>query len=121
MAKKTSVAIPTVLEFLKRNYGSEFTKAQIIAETKLSLPAVTASVNYLREHEYVTERVETYEEQPATETRKAKVKTIRYETLTEAGLAFDYDAYLAERLAKEAEHLAALKAAKAAEKAAKNA
>lgn len=116
MAKKTSVAIPTVLEFLKRNFGSEFTKAQIIAETKLSLPAVTASINYLREHEYVNERVETYVEQPATETRKEKVKTIRYETLTEAGLAFDYDAYCEERARKEAANFEAFKKAKAEER-----
>ena len=38
---------------------------------------------------YVSERVEEIEVEPATETRKAKMKTIRYETLTELGLAYD--------------------------------
>lgn len=114
--KKTSVAIPTVLEFLRQNYGLEVTKAEIVEKTKLSLPAVTASINYLRAHEYVNERVESYEEQPATETRKAKIKTVRYETLTEAGLAFDYDAYCVEAERKAAEAFAAFRAAKAAEK-----
>lgn len=116
MAKKTSVAIPTVLEYLRQNYGLEATKNTIVEATKLSLPAVTASINYLRAHGYVTERVETFEEQPATETRKAKVKTVRYETLTESGLAFDYDAYCEEAERKAVEAFAAFKAAKAAEK-----
>lgn len=116
MAKKTSVAIPTVLEFLRQNYGLEVTKSKIVEETKLSLAAVTASINYLRERGYVSERVESYEEQPATETRKAKIKTVRYETMTESGLAFDYDAYCEERAIKEAENFAAFKAARAAAK-----
>lgn len=110
--KETSVAIPTVLEYLRQNYGLEKTKTDIIEATHLSLPAVTASVNYLRAHGYVSERVETFEEQSATETRKAKIKTIRYETLTEAGLAFDYDAHREEMAKKQTEAFEAFKASK---------
>lgn len=111
--KETSVAIPTTLEYLRKNYGLEVTKSEIVEATKLSLPAVTASINYLRTHGYVTERVETFEESPATETRKAKIKTVRYETLTEAGLAFDYDQYRQEALQKQAEAFEAFKQSRA--------
>ena len=79
----------TVLEFLKRNYGKEFTKNEIAEKLKLSLPAVTGSINGLRNKGYVEERIEEVEVEPATETRKAKIKTTRYEKLTEAGLSYD--------------------------------
>ena len=58
--------------------------------------------------------LEEVEVEPATETRKAKIKVVRHETLTEAGLAYDPVAEAEERAAaKEAE-----KARRAAEKAA---
>ena len=59
--------------------------------------------------EHQTEEIEV---EPATETRKAKVKTIRYEMLTEAGLAYD-------PVAEEAAKQAAKEAAKAEKEAAK--
>ena len=99
-----------VLNFLKSHYGSEFTKQDIAAALNISLPAVTGTINGLIRRgrnagvDYITERVEEVEVEPATETRKAKMKTIRYETLTEAGLAYDP---VAEEAAKAAAKAAA--------------
>ena len=104
-----------VLNYLKKNYGKEFTKQEISTALGISLPAVTGSVNGLVKKNYVSERLEEVEVEPATETRKAKIKVIRYETLTEAGLAYDP---VAEEAEKQAEKEAA-KAARAAAKAAK--
>lgn len=101
-----------VLNYLKKTYGTEHTKQQIVDELGISLPAVTGTINSLVKKGYVTERVEEIEVEPATETRKAKVKTIRYETLTEAGLAYD-------PVAEEAAKQAAKEAAKAEKEAAK--
>ena len=102
-----------VLNFLKKNYGTEFTKNEIAEALSISVPAVTGSVNGLVKKEYAVERVEEVEVEPATETRKAKIKSVRHVQLTEAGLAYDP---VAEEEAKAAEK-AAKKAAKAAEKA----
>jgi hypothetical protein len=109
-----------VLNFLKKNFGKEFTKDEIAQALGISVPAVTGSINGLVNKgkktgiPLVTERLEDVEVEPATETRKAKVKTIRHETLTEAGLAYDP---IAEEEAKAAAK-AAEKERKAAEKAA---
>lgn len=103
-----------VLNYLKNNYGKEFTKQEIVEALNISLPAVTGSINSLVKKGYVTERLEEVEVEPATETKKAKIKVVRHETLTEAGLTYDP---IAEEAAKAAEKEAA-KAAKAAAKAA---
>lgn len=103
-----------VLNYLKNNYGKEFTKQEIVEALNISLPAVTGSINSLVKKGYVTERLEEVEVEPATETKKAKIKVVRHETLTEAGLTYDP---VAEEAAKAAEKEAA-KAAKAAAKAA---
>ena len=109
-----------VFNYLRENYGRELTKQEIAEALGISLPAVTGSINGLIRKgktngvEYITERVEVIEVEPATETRRAKTREQRYETLTEAGLAYDPIAEEAAKLAaKEAE-----KAAKAAAKAA---
>lgn len=102
------------LNFLKKNFGKEFTKQEIAEALNISIPAVTGSINGLVKKGYVTERLEEVEVEPATDTRKAKVKTIRHETLTEAGLAYDP---VAEEEAKQAAK-AAEKERKAAERAA---
>ena len=103
-----------VLNFMKKNFGQEFTKQDIAEALGISVPAVTGSINGLVKRGYVTERMEEIEVEPATETRKAKMKTIRHETLTEAGLAYDP---VAEEEAKQAAK-AAEKERKAAERAA---
>ena len=102
-----------VLNFLKKNFGTEFTKTDIAEALGISVPAVTGSVNGLVKNGYAVERIEEVEVEPATETRKAKIKSVRHVQLTEAGLAYDP---VAEEEAKAAEK-AAKKAAKAAEKA----
>lgn len=103
----------SVLNFLKKNYGKEFSKQQIAQELKISLPAVTGSMNNLVKKGYVVNtRTEEIELVPATETRKAKIQKIVYHTLTEEGLAYD-------PVAEEAEKLAAKEAAKLAKAAAK--
>jgi len=103
-----------VLNYLKKNFGKEFTKQEIAEALGISIPAVTGSINGLVKKSYVTERLEEVEVEPATDTRKAKVKTVRHETLTEAGLAYDP---VAEEEAKQAAK-AAEKERKAAERAA---
>lgn len=103
-----------VLNFLKKNFGREFTKNEIAETLGISVPAVTGSINGLVKKGYVTERLEEKTVEEATDTRKAKVKTIRHETLTEAGLAYDP---VAEEEAKQAAK-AAEKERKAAERAA---
>ena len=96
-----------VLNYMKAHYGEELTKQDIVEALGISLPAVTGSINGLVKRGFVTERIEEIEVEPATDTRKAKIKTVRHETLTEAGLAYD-------PVAEEAEKLAAKEAAKAA-------
>lgn len=104
-----------VLNFLKENYGKEFSKQEIADALGISLSAVIGSINPLEKKEYtVTTREEVVELEPATETRKAKTKTVKYHTLTEAGLSYDP---IAEEAAKAAAKQAE-KERKAAEKAA---
>ena len=104
-----------VLNYLKKNYGSEFTKAQIAEALGISIPAVTGSLNGLIKKGYAaTTRTEEVVVTEATETRKAQTKNILYHTLTEAGLSYDP---VAEEAEKEAAREAA-KAARAAERAA---
>lgn len=113
-----------ILNFLKKNFGKEFTKQEIVAELGVSLPAVTGSINGLIKKgknagvDYVTTRTEEIEVEPATETRKAKMKTISYHTLTEAGLAYDPVAEEAVKQAAKEAAKAEREAAKAAKKAA---
>ena len=109
-----------VLNFMKKHFGQEFTKNEIAEALGISVPAVTGSINGLIRKgktagvDYIVERMEEKEIEPATDTRKAKIKTIRYEKLTEAGLAYDP---VAEEEAKAAAK-AAEKERKAAERAA---
>ena len=109
-----------VLNFLKEHYGQEFSKQQLADALGISIRAVTGTINALSRPEKgycVVSRIETVEEAPETETRKAKVKEVKYHMLTEKGLAYDPIKEEQEKqAAKEAE-----KARKAAEKAAKKA
>jgi len=107
-----------VLNFLKEHYGNEYSKKEIADALGISLSAVTGSVTPLETKGYArTSREETIELEPATETRKAKTKVVKYHTLTEAGLSYDP---IAEEAAKAAKKQAE-KERKAAEKAAKEA
>ena len=82
-----------VLAFLKQNFGTEFTKAEIAEALGVSVPTVTGAINGLVKKELVDTRSEEVEVEPATETRKAKIREVKHHTLNEAGLAFDPVAY----------------------------
>ena len=111
-----------VLNFLKENYGKEFSKQEVADALGISLSAVIGSINPLEKKGYskVT-REEVIELEPATETRKAKTKTVKYHTLTEEGLAYDPIAEEAEKAAAKQAEKEAKAAARAAAKAAKEA
>ena len=112
-----------VLNFLKENYGKEFSKQEIADALNISLSAVIGSINPLEKKGYSKiVREEVVELEAATETRKAKTKTVKYHTLTEEGLAYDPIAEEAEKAAakqaekeRKAAERAAAKAAKEAE------
>ncbi len=102
-----------VLNFLKEHYGNEYSKQEIADALGISLSSVIGSINPLEKKGYTkTTREEVIELEAATETRKAKTKTVKYHTLTEAGLAYDPVAEEAAKAAAKAEE----KARKAAEK-----
>ena len=111
-----------VLNFLKEHYGNEYSKQEIADALGISLSAVIGSVNPLEKNGYTKiTREEVIELAPATETRKAKTKTVKYHTLTEAGLTYDPIAEEAAKAAAKAAEKEAKKAAKEAAKAAKEA
>ena len=111
-----------VLNFLKEHYGNEYSKKEIADALGISLSAVIGSINPLEKKGYTTiTREETVELEPATETRKAKTKVVKYHTLTEAGLAYDPVAEEAEKAAAKQAEKERKAAEKAAAKAAKEA
>ncbi len=111
-----------VLNYMKEHYGEELTKAQIKNALGITIPAITGSMNSLIKKGYaVTTRTEVVEDEPATETRKAKTHNVLYHTLTEAGLAYDPVAEEAEKAAKKQAEKEARAAERAAKKAAKEA
>ena len=111
-----------VLNFMKEKYGTELTKKEISEALGVSMAAVTGSMNGLIKNGYaVTTRTEVVEDEPATETRKAKTHNVLYHTLTEAGLAYDPVAEEAEKAAAKQAEKERKAAEKAAAKAAKEA
>ena len=111
-----------VLNFLKEHYGSEYSKQEIADALGISLSAVIGSINPLEKNKYTKiTREETVELEPATETRKAKTKVVKYHTLTEEGLAYDPIAEEAEKAAAKQAEKERKAAEKAAAKAAKEA
>jgi predicted DNA-binding protein YlxM (UPF0122 family) len=111
-----------VLNFLKEHYGNEYSKQEIADALGISLSAVIGSINPLEKKKITTiTREETVELEPATETRKAKTKVVKYHTLTEAGLTYDPVAEEAAKLAEKQAEKERKAAEKAAAKAAKEA
>ena len=111
-----------VLNFLKEHYGNEYNKQEIANALGISLSAVIGSINPLEKKGYTKiTREETVELEPATETRKAKTKVVKYHTLTEAGLTYDPIAEEQAKLAKKQAEKERKAAEKAAAKAAKEA
>ena len=112
MATVNSIA---VFNYLKTNYGREFSKQEIADALNIPLASVTGAINaYSKKNLVVVTREEVIELEPATETRKAKTKTVKYHTLAEAGLSYDP----VEEDARKAAEKEAAKAARAAERAA---
>lgn len=113
-----SINSERVLNFLKDHYGQEFSKQEIADALGVSLSAVIGSINALEKKGYTsTSREETVELEAATETKKAKIKTVKYHTLTESGLTYDPVAEAAAKLAEKQaaqEEKKRLKAEKAA-------
>jgi Mn-dependent DtxR family transcriptional regulator len=111
-----------VLNFLKEHYGNEYSKKEISEALGISLSAVIGSINPLEKKGYTkTTRTEVVELEPATETRKAKTKEVKYHTLTEAGLTYDPVAEEQAKLAAKQAEKERKAAEKAAAKAAKEA
>ena len=111
-----------VLNFLKENFGKEFSKQEIADALGISLSAVIGSINPLEKKGYskIT-REETITLEEATETRKAKTKVVKYHTLTDEGLVYDPVKEVAEKAAAKQAEKEAKAAARAAAKAAKEA
>lgn len=111
-----------VLNFLKEHYGQEYSKQEIADNLGISLSAVIGSINPLEKNKYThITREEVIELEPATETRKAKTKTVKYHTLTEAGLTYDPVAEEQAKVAAKQAEKERRAAEKAAAKAAKEA
>ena len=117
-----SVNSELVLNYLKNNYGKEFSKQELVDALGISLPSVTGTMNALIKKGYAkTTREETVELVPATETRKAQTKVVKYHTLTDEGLVYDPVKEEAEKAAAKQAEKEAKAAARAAAKAAKEA
>ena len=106
-------ASKTVFNFLKKRYGKEFTKHQIVEAVDVTMAAVNGSVNWLVKKGYANERIEVipgkYEGQKNTE--------IRFISITEAGTKYDPDEEERRKAQERAEAAAARKKARAEEKA----
>ena len=114
MATTNSIA---VFNYFKSNYGSEFSKQEVSEALNIPLASVTGAVNaYAKKGLISVTREETIVLEPATETRKAKEKIVKYHTLTEAGLSYDPVEEDARKAAEKEAQKAARAAAKAAEK-----
>lgn len=112
MATPNSIA---VFNYFKNNYGKEFSKQEVAEALNIPLASVTGAINaYQKKNLIVKTREEVIELEAATETRKAKTKTVLYHTLAEAGLTYDP----VEEDARKAAEKEAAKAARAAERAA---
>ena len=93
-----------VLNFLKEHYGHEYSKNEIKDALGISLSAVIGSINPLEKNGYTRiTREEVVELEPATETRKAKTKVVKYHTITDAGLVYDPVAEEAKKAAEKEE------------------
>lgn len=87
MVSPNSVA---VFNFLKNNYGKKFSKQEIADALGISLAAVVGSINgHVKAGRVLIAGQDVVELEPATETRKAKTKTIIYHTLAESALTYD--------------------------------
>ena len=110
-------ASKTVLNYLKKNcYGHEMTKQAIADALGVSMATITGSVKGLKDKGFIIDRAEEVQVAPATETHAAKMKTIHYIQINDAGLAFDPVEYEKRMAEKALEKREAAKAARRANK-----
>ena len=79
-----------VLTYLRRHYGEEVSKQQIVEDTGVPMAAVTRATIHLRDRGFATERSE-----DAVRTAPSGMETpytIRYFKQTEDGMKWDYKA-----------------------------
>lgn len=79
-----------VLTYLRRHYGEEVSKQQIVEDTGVPMAAVTRATIHLRDRGFAMERSE-----DAVRTAPSGMETpytIRYFKLTEDGMKWDYKA-----------------------------
>ena len=76
-----------VFEFLKKNYGKEFSKHDLVEQLDIPMSAVSGSINGLVTKDFAVERIMTA---PAR-FKGDKTAELRYVKLTEAGYNFDPD------------------------------
>lgn len=101
-----------ILNFLKAHFGQELSKQEIAEGANVSVSAVGLTMKSHVDNGRATMRVEERED----EDENGKTKKYYFYTLTEEGLAFDLEAYEAEKKARDAEkRKAAREAKKAAE------
>ena len=101
-----------VFEFLKKNYGKEFSKHEIVEQLDIPMSAVSGSINGLISKHYATERVEI----APSRFKGDKIVEIRYVTLTEEGSKFDPDEDERRKIQERLEATAARKEARRLEK-----
>ena len=76
-----------VFEFLKKNYGKEFSKHELVERLDIPMSAVSGSVNGLLSKGYASERIEV----APSRFKGDKIVEIRYVQLTETGVKYDPD------------------------------
>lgn len=101
-----------VLEYLKQHFGQELSKQQIAEGANVSVSAVGLIMKSHIDNARATVRIEEHEE--VDDKGKTKTKKYYYYTLTEEGLAFDIEAYEAEKKIRDAEKRKAAREAKKA-------
>ncbi len=74
-----------LFEFLKKNYGKEFSKHELVELLDITMSAVNGSVNGLERKNFVTVRTEII----PSRVKGDKTLEVRYISLTEEGLKFD--------------------------------
>lgn len=101
-----------VFAFLKKNYGKEFSKHELVEQLDIPMSAVSGSINGLVSKGYAEERIEI----APSRFKGDKITEIRYVQLTETGVKFDPDEDERRKAQERLEATAARKEARRLEK-----
>ena len=101
-----------VFAFLKKNYGKEFSKHELVDRLDITMSAVSGSINGLIRKNYASERIEVAPARFAGD----KVAEVRFVQLTEAGMKYDPDEEERRKARERLEATAARKEARRLEK-----